>query len=65
MKPPFKVTRAEKKAHYEEHVRKHTGERPYPCTSCPYASKSKSDLNKHMATHAGLARLGHSLPMDS
>lgn len=35
------------------HARSHTGERPYPCHLCSYASKDAHKLKRHMLTHTG------------
>ncbi|XP_070592933.1 RE1-silencing transcription factor B-like [Erythrolamprus reginae] len=42
-----------RKNNYVQHIRTHTGERPYQCSMCPYSSSQKTHLTRHMRTHSG------------
>ena len=36
-----------------EHMRKHTGVKPYACSHCSYKSTLKGNLGRHKLTHSG------------
>ncbi|KAK9407937.1 RE1-silencing transcription factor [Crotalus adamanteus] len=48
-----KAEKHDRKNNYVQHIRTHTGERPYRCSMCPYSSSQKTHLTRHMRTHSG------------
>ncbi|KAK7077452.1 hypothetical protein SK128_017916 [Halocaridina rubra] len=37
----------------QNHMRTHTGEKPYPCPKCSYSATTKDNLKKHIFIHTG------------
>ena len=47
---PFCQRHFSRAVHVQDHIRIHTGTKPFQCPVCQYASTQKSNLRKHMGS---------------